>query len=231
MQNKSTLCSCRLDCTSKTAKFHNSVNSVAQYVKNFTKYFRIKCAKFAQDAFRFDIFIVHCVGVTFFRTHFVKMCSTTKFRVTTFAHIMRDKIYNTHNSSITPLCVNLSYHRTLWRGRTRNKLSKRDNLPGKELVTRPASSGFLTGLPGRVATLPNRTSMPRGMELSSPRNADGEVADATSPGKIIVVSSSSRDLSTSMVPEGGQVGRSGRLTLGCVRRQAARQRPRAPSWY
>ena len=34
----------------------------------FTEYFRIKHTKFTQDAFRFHISVVHCVGFTFFRT-------------------------------------------------------------------------------------------------------------------------------------------------------------------
>ena len=32
----------------------------------FTEYFRIKHTKFAQDAFRIHISVVHCVGFTFF---------------------------------------------------------------------------------------------------------------------------------------------------------------------
>ena len=34
----------------------------------FTEYFRIKHTKFTQDAFKFHISVVHCVGFTFFRT-------------------------------------------------------------------------------------------------------------------------------------------------------------------
>jgi len=39
-----------------------------KFCEYFTEYFRIKQTKFTQDAFRFNISVVHCVGFTFFRT-------------------------------------------------------------------------------------------------------------------------------------------------------------------
>ena len=64
------------------SKIDNS--AIRQYFQTkfcayFTEYFRIKHTKFTQDAFRFHISVVHCVGFTFFPDTVYFRIKCTKF--------------------------------------------------------------------------------------------------------------------------------------------------------
>jgi len=80
------------------------------------------------------------------------------------------------------------------------------NLPVDGRATRPLPGrpGFLTGDRELGATLPRRTSRPRGTALSSPRNGGlyAAAGDTMSPSIVMIVSCSSRHLYVSIVPAG-----------------------------
>ena len=70
-------------------KIDNS--AVRQYFQTkfcayFTEYFRIKHTKFTQDAFRFHISVVYCVGFTFFRTQCMYKIMVSQSSSTSFDH-------------------------------------------------------------------------------------------------------------------------------------------------
>ena len=66
----------------------------------FTEYFRIKHTRFTQDAFRFHISVVHCVGFTFFRTQCIWVCC--------------------HNSSLSRLTSTFEYNKSFSKTRELN---------------------------------------------------------------------------------------------------------------